>query len=65
MNLLDWITDAVVTAWELIGLIFRSGIAEAAILQDEENDGSGNDRGPRHGGYPSTPRGTVPQARFA
>lgn len=65
MNVLDWITDAVVTTWELIGLIFRSGIANAAILQDDEDNRADSDRDPGHRGYPSTPRGAIHQARFA
>jgi hypothetical protein len=58
MNILDWITDLVVTAWELIGLMFRSGISEAVILEEEQIAGS---TGPRS----SAPTRGARRAQFA
>ena len=57
MNILDWITDLVVTSWELFGLICLSGGADPVLRRRWESELETKDA--------DLERDQVRQARFA
>lgn len=58
--ILDRITDWIVTAWELIGLLFLSRSADPAILRRWDG-GSDNERDEDNGPGSASPAGRVVQ----
>lgn len=65
MNILDRITDLIVTAWELIGLILLSGSADPVLLRRWESELEEKDADSQGGTYPAGPGPGGQHARFA